>query len=267
MIEALSFGFMQNALIAGVLVSIVRGVIGTLVVINRMVFIAGGIAHGAYGGIGVAFFLGITPLLGAGVFALILAFIIASITLKNKERIDAIIGAIWAFGMAVGIIFTDLTPGYNVDLMSYLFGSILTVPNSDLWIIGGIDVIVIFVALLLYRQLQAMSFDAEFAALRGVPVTFLYYLLIGLIALCVVATIRVVGLVLVIALLTIPPYIAELFCRRLGSMMAISALIACFFSLCGLWLSYRFDITSGAAIILIASASFFGVILARRSMR
>lgn len=267
MIEALSFGFMQNALIAGILVSIVCGVIGTLVVINRMVFIAGGIAHGAYGGIGIAFYLGLTPLLGAGVFALILAFIIASITLKNKERIDSVIGAIWAFGMAVGIIFTDLTPGYNVDLMSYLFGSILAVPNSDLWIIGGIDVIVITVSIFLYRQLQAMSFDGEFAALRGVPVTFLYYLLIGLIALCVVATIRVVGLVLVIALLTIPPYIAEIFCRRLGSMMATSALIACFFSLSGLWLSYQFNITSGAAIILIASASFFGVLLARKAMR
>ena len=267
MIEALSFGFMQNALLAGVLVSIVCGVIGTLVVINRMVFIAGGIAHGAYGGIGIAFFLGLTPLLGAGAFALVLAMIIATITLKNKERIDAVIGALWAFGMAIGIIFTDLTPGYNVDLMSYLFGSILSVPTTDLWIIGSVDLLVITTSILLYRQLQAMSFDGEFAALRGVPVTLLYYLLIGLIALCVVATIRVVGLVLVIALLTIPPYIAELFCRRLGSMMAVSSLIACFFSLSGLWLSYQFNITSGAAIILIASASFFGILLARRFMR
>jgi zinc transport system permease protein len=256
-LDMLSYTFMQHALIAAVLVSVICGIIGTLVVVNRMVFIAGGIAHGAYGGIGIAFFLGLSPLLGAGVFAIMLALIVAAITLRHKERIDSVIGALWAFGMAIGIVFTDLTPGYNVDLMSYLFGSILSVPQTDLWFMGGIVLLVCGTVGFFYKELQAMSFDSEFAQLRGVPVRALYYLLIVLIALCVVATIRVVGLVLVIALLTIPPYIAEKVCTRLGGMMALSALIATLFSLSGLWLSAQFNLTSGAAIILVAAFSFF----------
>lgn len=257
MLEILSYTFMQNAVMAGVVVSILCGIIGTLIVVNRMVFIAGGIAHGAYGGIGIAFFLGTSPLLGAGIFAFILGLIIAAITLKHKERIDAVIGALWAFGMAVGIVFLDVTQGYNVDLMSYLFGSILSVPRLDLWVMGGITLLVGGVVLFFYKELQAMSFDPEFAQLRGVPVRFLYYVLVVLVALCVVATIRVVGLVLVIALLTIPPYIAENFCTRLGTMMLFSALIATVFTLAGLWLSFAYDLTSGASIILVASLSFF----------
>lgn len=257
MLEMLSFTFMQHALLAGVFVSILCGVIGTLVVVNRMVFIAGGIAHGAYGGIGIAFFMGLSPLLGAGAFAFVLALIIAAITFKNKERIDAVIGALWAFGMAVGIVFIDLTQGYNVDLMSYLFGSILSVPQSDVWAMGGITLLVASVVSAFYKELQAMSFDPEFAQLRGVPVKLLYYVLVVLVALCVVATIRVVGLVLVIALLTIPPYIAEGFSSKLGVMMMLSALMATLFTLGGLWLSVAYDLTSGASIILVASLSFF----------
>lgn len=257
MLDALSFGFMQNALIAGFLVSIICGVIGTLIVVNRMVFIAGGIAHGAYGGIGLAFFFGFAPLLGAGLFALFLSVIIAFLTLKDKGRIDSIIGALWAFGMAFGIILTDLTPGYNVDLISYLFGSILSVPVQDLWIMGGIATLVCLSFIILFKEFQAMSFDSEFAFLRGVPVAFLHYLLLILIALCVVATIRVVGLVLVIALLSIPPYIAERISGRLVHMMLLSAAISMSFVASGLALAYIYDLTSGASIILVASLSFF----------
>lgn len=257
MLEMLSFSFMQNALIAGLLISIICGIIGTLVVVNRMVFIAGGIAHGAYGGIGLAFFLGFAPLLGATLFALVLSFIIAFLTLKDRGRVDSIIGALWAFGMAFGIILTDLTPGYNVDLMSYLFGSILTVPTQDLWIMGGIVLLITLSLTIFFKEIQAMSFDPEFASLRGVPVKFLHYLLLALIALCVVATIRVVGLVLVIALLSIPPYIAERLSGRLIHMMIFSILISIGFIISGLILAYIFDLTSGAAIILVASLSFF----------
>ncbi|MBE2987014.1 metal ABC transporter permease, partial [Campylobacter californiensis] len=133
MLEVLNLNFMQNALMAGILVSIICGLIGSLIVINRMTFIAGGIAHGAYGGIGIAFFFSLEPLLGAGAFSLLLALIIATITLNDKARIDSVIGAIWAFGMAIGIIFIDLTPGYSSDLMSYLFGSILAVSDTDIY--------------------------------------------------------------------------------------------------------------------------------------
>ena len=257
MVEILEFAFMQNAIIAGVLVSIICGVIGSLVVVNKMTFIAGGVAHGAYGGIGIALFLGLSPLFGASAFALLLALIIAKITLKQNERIDSILGALWAFGMAIGIIFIDLTPGYNVDMMSYLFGSILSVPMYDIYFISTVLTLSIVTISLFYKEFQAMSFDREFALLRGVNVKLLYFVLVILISLCVVATIRVVGLILVIALLTIPTYIAESFCCKLSSMMFISSIIAIIFTLIGLFVSVAYDLTSGASIILIASIAFF----------
>lgn len=257
MLEILSFEFMRNALLAGVLVSIACGIIGSLTVINKMTFIAGGIAHGAYGGIGIAFFLALSPLLGASIFAVALGILIAFISMKNKDRTDSIIGAIWAFGMAIGIIFIDLTPGYNVDLMSYLFGSILAVPNSDLWFMSMLDVLFFVFIILFYRQICAMSFDAQFAKLRGAKVELFYYVTTAMMALCVVATIRVVGLILVIALLTIPPYIAEKFSSNLGTMMAIASVISTIFCIAGLWLSFEFNLTSGASIILVGTIFFF----------
>lgn len=259
MLDALHFTFMQNALIAGILVSVACGIIGSLTIINKMTFIAGGIAHGAYGGIGMAFFVGFAPLLGASGFALILGVVIAFISLKNKERTDSVIGAIWAFGMAVGIIFADLTPGYNQDLMSYLFGSILAVSDSDLIFMSAIDIIFIAFAIVFYPQICATSFDSEFASLRGIKTKLMYYAMTILMALCVVATIRVVGLILVIALLTMPPYIAEKFSPNLGAMMAISAAISCVFCVLGLILSYEFNLTSGASIILVATICFFAL--------
>lgn len=260
MIEILSLNFMQNALVAGLLVSAICGISGSLIVVNRMSFIAGGIAHGAYGGIGAAFFLGVDPLLGAGVFSLFLALIIATVTLKDRARMDSVIGAIWAFGMAAGIIFIDLTPGYSGDLMSYLFGSILAVSGADLAFMATLGVAFLAAIAVFYRQFAAVSFDAEFARLRGVRTTLFYYALVCMTALCVVATIRVVGLILVIALLTIPPFIAQNFAKRLGSMMAISAALSAIFCLAGLFVSFWLNLTSGASIILIASVCFFAFV-------
>ena len=257
MLEALSLNFMQNALLAGILVSIACGVIGTLTVINRMVFIAGGIAHGAYGGLGIAFYFSLEPLLGASLFSVFLALLIATITLKDKSKMDSVIGALWAFGMAFGIILTDLAPGYNVDLMSYLFGSILAVPQGDLIFMAVANCIILASVALFYRQFEALSFDAEFARLRGVRTTLLYYALTCMMALSVVMTIRAVGLILVIALLTIPPYIAGAVSSRLGTMMLNAALISAAFCVSGLWLSFEANLTSGASIILIASVCFF----------
>lgn len=262
--EILSLSFFQNALIASILVSIACGIIGVYVVINRMVFMAGGIAHGAYGGIGIALFLSLEPLLGAAAFALLLAFVIATITLRNRERTDSVIGAIWAFGMAVGIMLIDLTSGYNVDLLSYLFGSILSISNTDLWVMLGVDIFVVSVVTLFYRPLQAMSFDMEFASLRGVRVKVLYYLLLSLVALCVIVSIQAVGLILIIALLTIPPYLAELFTKHLHSAMILATILALIFCIFGLFVSYFFNISSGATIIFIATLSFFGILSYRR---
>jgi zinc transport system permease protein len=204
MFEALQFEFMQNALIAGLLASVICGIMGTLVVVNRIVFLSGGIAHAAYGGIGLAFFFGWPYMVGTLGFSLLAALVMAAVALRAKHRSDAIIGVIWAVGMAVGIILLDLKPGYNVDLMSYLFGSILAVPDSDLWIMFIVGVVIIGTVTFFYDDYLAMSYDEEFAQIRGVRVKFLYFLLISLLAVSIVMIIQVVGLILVIALLTIP---------------------------------------------------------------
>jgi zinc transport system permease protein len=261
MFEALQLEFIRNALAAGILVSLVCGVIGTLVVVNRIVFLAGGIAHAAYGGIGLAFFMGWPYVAGTLGVSVVSAGIMAAVTLKARHRVDAMVGVIWAVGMAIGVILLDLTPGYNADLMSYLFGSILAVPTSDLWQMGAIGAGVVITVTFYYNDFLAMSYDDEFARLRRVPVTFLYCLLLVMIALTVVMIIRVVGLILVIALLTIPPFIAEKFTGSLRAMMVVASLLSCFFTVSGLWLSYLFNLTSGATIILVAAAGFFAAAL------
>ncbi len=257
MLDVLQYEFMQNALVTSLIVSLICGIIGTLIVNNRMVFIAGGIAHGSYGGIGLALYFGIAPMLGASVFALFLGLIIAMITHQNSTRLDSLIGVLWAFGMALGIIMSDLTPGYNVDLMSYLFGAILSVSLEDMIGMSGVLLLTIVFTVLFYKQLLAMSFDAQFAKLRGVNVTLLYFALVALIALGVVIIIRAVGLILVIALLTIPPYIAEKLTNSMGAMMALSSLLSALFCFIGLSISYAFDVSSGASIILVATTTFF----------
>jgi len=257
MLEMLSYDFMQNALLAAILVSIATGFIGTFIVVNRMVFLAGGIAHSAYGGVGMAIYFGIPVLLGAGLFAVAAGLLMAWLTFDKARRPDTVIGVIWALGMAIGIIFIDLTPGYNVDLMSYLFGSILAVPGEDLFFMVILDILIVTLTLLFYKSFLAISYDAEFAGLRGVPVKFFYFLLLCLAALTVVIAIRVVGLIMVIALLTIPTYLAERLSRSLLSMMIVASLLAALFSIGGLLLSYYYDITSGAAIIVVAAAAFF----------
>lgn len=255
--DALQFEFMRNALLAGVLVSISCGIIGTLVVVNRIVFISGGIAHAAYGGIGLAIFTGFSPTLGAAFFAVAVSMIMGAVSLKNKHRADTIIGVLWAVGMAFGIILIDLTPGYNVDLMSYLFGSILAVPETDIWFMIPLDIVILLTIVIFYKEFIAMSYDEEFAFVVGIPVKLLYFVLLCMTALSVVMIIRVVGLILVIALLTIPPYIAEKYARSLGEMMVLSIFLGILFTLAGLWLSYNYDFTSGATIIMVAGVAFF----------
>ena len=252
MLEVLQYDFIQNALISGILISIAAGIIGSLVVVNKITFLTGGIAHSSYGGIGLAIYLGIPVLLGATVFAVITAILIAIITLRNRNRIDAIIGMMWASGMAIGIIFVDLTPGYNVDLMSYLFGSIIAVSNEDIVYMSVMDVFIIGIIVYFYKEILAVSYDSEFATLRGINVKFFYTLILILAALCVVAAIKAVGLILVIALLTIPTYLAESFASRLSTMMIISSILATIFTILGLIISYLYDISSGASIIMVA---------------
>ena len=255
MIEALSFEFIQHALLAGLLVSFAAGVIGSLIVVNRMVFLAGGMAHASYGGIGMAVYFGFPIFLGASLFTVAAAILIAFLTMHKRHRMDTFIGLIWAVGMAIGVIFIDLTPGYNVDMMSYLFGSILAVSTQDIYFMAALLAIILFVVTFWYRDILAVSYDSEYAKLRGVNVRFFYTLILILSALTVVVAIKVVGLILVIAMLTIPVYIAEKLSNSLFSMMVISGLIATLFTLVGLWFSYTYNLTSGASIILVSAAS------------
>jgi len=253
MLDILQYEFIQNAIIAGILVSIISGIIGSLIVVNRMVFLSGGIAHTSYGGIGLAVYFGFPIFLGASLFAVSAALLIAYITINNKDKIDTFIGFIWAVGMAIGIILIDLTPGYNVDLMSYLFGSILAVSKDDIYFMAILLVSIVLMLLFWYRDILAVSYDTQYAKLRGINVKFFYTLILVMSALTVVVAIKVVGLILVIALLTIPIYISEKLSQSLLSMMVISGVLSSFFTIIGLYISYSFDISSGASIIMVSA--------------
>ncbi len=256
-IDALQFEFMRNAVVAALFASMICGIIGSFVVVNRLVFLAGGIAHAAYGGIGIAFFFGIPYIYGTIGVSLAAAFLMTAVAVRAKNRSDTFIGVLWAVGMAMGVILLDLTPGYHADLMSYLFGSILAVPSADIWWMSGLGAVTLAVTIFYYRDILAISYDAEFAKLRGVPVNLLYFVFIALVAVSIVFIIRVVGLILVIALLTIPPYIAEKYVRSLMMMMILSVILSMLFNMTGLWVSYNYNLTSGATIIMVAATGFF----------
>jgi zinc transport system permease protein len=223
MAELLSYGFMRNALMAGVLVSLASGIIGTLVVLKRMVFISGGVAHTAYGGVGLAFYLGVNPILGAVAFSLGASFLMGYVQRKTRQRQDTLIGVMWAIGMAIGIIFADMTPGYKADLMSYLFGSILAVTNFDLLLMLVVDLLVVVFVILFYKELQATAFDETFARVRNLPVDTLYVILIAMIGLVVVMLMRVVGLIMIIALLTVPAAIGAMYLKNMKHIMWLAS--------------------------------------------
>ncbi|NMB46437.1 MAG: metal ABC transporter permease [Firmicutes bacterium] len=252
-LEALmNYSFLQHALLAGILASIAAGLAGTFVVVKRISLISGGIAHSILGGMGIAYYLGLSPTKGAVVSALVAAVIIGLVSLRARQHEDTVIGALWAIGMAVGVLFISRTPGYNVDLMTFLFGNILMVSAEDLVLIGVLDGVIILVIGLFYKQFQAVAFDEQHARLRGMPVEFLYLLLLILVALTVVILIKVVGLILVIALLTLPPAIANHYAHNLAQMMAFAVALSMFFNATGLVVSYQLDLPAGATIVMIA---------------
>jgi zinc transport system permease protein len=262
MIDALlHYPFMQRALVAGILAAVACGIIGTYVVVKRMVFISGGISHASFGGIGLGYYLTqyiswMTPVYGALIFTLFSALGMGTFIRKTRLSEDTTIGIMWAVGMALGIIFIGLTPGYTPDLFSYLFGSILTVTTSDLIMMAILDVIIIAIVLSLYKELLAISFDQEFGTSLGLPTQRLYLILLCLIALTVVLLIRVVGIILIIALLTIPAATARQHTHNLTKMMLLSIVFGIVAVLGGLWISYELDLASGATIILLSAAVF-----------
>ncbi|EAH9285238.1 metal ABC transporter permease [Campylobacter upsaliensis] len=256
MLEFLNYTFFQNALLAALLVSIACGAMGVLVMINRLFSMAGGITHGAFGGIGLAIYFSLPILLSTSIFTLFLAFLVAFLSKHYSHRSDSFIAVIWAFGMAVGVILIDLSPGQNSDLMAYLFGSILAVSSDDLWLMAFVDGAFILLLFLFYRQFEILSFDKEFAKVKGIHTSFFHYLLIAMLAFCIVISIRLVGLILVMAMLSIPSFIAESFAKRLGAMMLISSCISGIFCVLGLFVSAAFNLSSGACIIGISCLFF-----------
>lgn len=258
-----SHPFLVLALITGCAASITSGIIGSYVVVKRIVFISGSIAHSVLGGMGLAIWLKrahnitwISPLGGALFAALMSAFLIGWIHLKYRQREDTVIAAIWSTGMALGVIFTALTPGYNVEIMNFLFGNILWINPSDLKILLYLDGIVLIATLLFHQKFLALCFDEEQAALQGISVTTYYLLLLSLVSLSVVILIQLVGAVLVITMLTIPSAIGGRFTHLLGKMMLIAVILGCLFTFMGLLTSYHLNWPPGATIALI-SALFY----------
>ena len=254
--EIFQYEFIRNAMIATILVNIACGIVGTFVVTKRIVFISGGISHAAFGGIGLGYFLGLDPIITAIPFSILTAFGIGFIAKKTKVGEDAAIGILWAIGMSLGIIFINLTPGYAPDLFSYLFGNILTIPFSDLIIMVVLDMIIIVITILFYKEFKAISFDEEFSKVAGVPVDVLYFLLLGMVALSVVILIKVVGIILVIALLTIPASMCRQFTNNIKTLIFLSMSVGIILTIGGLWISYILDLASGATIIILLGIVF-----------
>ncbi len=252
-----SQAFLQNALLGGILASIGCGLTGSFVVVNRIGYMAGGIAHSVLGGMGVAYYLGLDPFAGALLAALLSALIIGVIKLKWQHQEDTTIGAIWAVGMAIGIIFISKSDGYNTNLMSFLFGNILMISQQQLLIMLLLDIITIVFVAAFYKQLVAISFDIEFATVRGINVNLFYLLMLCLIAITVVLLIQVVGLILVIALLTLPAAIARQYVQSIGMMMLLASILGMVFTSSGLFLSYEPDLPAGATIILLSGLAYF----------
>jgi zinc transport system permease protein len=243
------YDFIVKGLLGAIFASITAGLAGTYVVSKRMVFLSGGITHASFGGIGIGYFLGINPVLGAAVFGIMAAFGVEYLSVKQKIREDSAIGILWAFGMAIGIIFIYLTPGYTPNLMSYLFGSILTVSNADLIALGSMSLILIIYFSIFYRTILYISFDEVFARTYSSYVNMFKYFTTSLIALTIVLNIRMAGVVLVISLLTIPPNIAMLFTKKYFKIVIWSVLAGFVVTAAGYIISYFAGIPVGATII------------------
>ena len=266
--DLLELPFLQNAVLAGILCSIGSGIVGTFVVLRRITYIAAAISHCVLGGLGAARYFSVVynlpwlkPVYGAVATALLSALIIGWISLKAKEREDSIISALWAIGMSVGVLFIYKTPGYNEDLMNYLFGNILMVSSEELYLIAGLDILTIILTSVFYKQTVAVCFDEEYARTRGVNVEFYYLLMLCMTALTVVLTVNVVGIIMVIALLTLPVAISSKIFNRVWKIMLGATILGMIFTSTGLMISYEPNLPSGAVTIVIAGVVYLLTII------
>lgn len=250
------YQFVVNAFVAALLIAIAAGMVGSYIVAKRLVFLSGGITHASFGGIGIAYFLGVNPLVGAAAFAVLSAFGVEALSQRMAVREDSAIGILWALGMAIGIFFIYLTPGYSPNLMTFLFGSILTISKSDLWLLLSLNIVMATFFTIYYRSILYLAFDPDFARSQRIPVKTFSYILKGFLALTIVLSIRMVGIILLISLLTIPPTTANLFTKKFNQIIFASMGIGFIGAIGGLILSYNMNVPSGATIIMVLVAIF-----------
>lgn len=261
------YDFLFNAVIVSVLASVAAGIIGSFIVVKRMSIISGSIAHTAFGGLGIAYYLQINPLIGATLFSILSSFAITYVRKNARDKLDTLLSTIWSLGMAIGLLFIFMSPGYASNLFSYLFGNILLVSNTDLIFILILDIIVVATVILLFNSFKAITFDEEFSRVRNLPVNLLYLILFTLIALTVVTEIRIVGIILMIALLSIPAATAQLYCRRLKDMMIAASVISFISINLGLLISYLFDLPTGPIIILVITLIYITAMWRRKNAK
>lgn len=247
----LSYQFIQNALWASLLISVVAGFIGTYIVTRRLVFLSGGITHASFGGIGIAYYLGANPILGATVFAVLSALGLESLTKNRSMREDSAIGILWAFGMAVGVFFVFLTPGYAPNLMSFLFGNILTISTADIVQLLSLVVVILAFFGIFYRPILFIAFDERYARFQLKSTSLINIFLKILVALAIVFSIRAIGIILLISLFTIPANIANLFTKRFGRIIWLSGVVSLLSIVLGIVLSYGLNVPSGAAVVIV----------------
>lgn len=267
MADLFSYQFVWIALFVSFLVSVCSGIIGSMIVANKNVFVAGGVAHSAFGGVGLALFCGFSTMLGAMLFSILMALFLAYAFLYQRQRLDAYVGAGWALGMAIGVILIDLSPGYNNDISSYLFGSLLAVSKDEMLAMAIFDIIIIAFVRLYYYEILSLFYDSEFCTLRDMNVRVWTSIIFVLIAMGVVISMSVAGLILVLAILSIPAYIANLFSHSLKMMMIISWLLSLIFMWAGFFIAYWCNISIGACIVVLLALGMFVAIITNKFMR
>ena len=256
MLQYLEYGFFTQALIAVALLSVCSAVIGTYIISRRLVAISGGITHACFGGLGLGYFLGVSPVAMAALFAVGSSVGVEVLSRRFSLREDSAIAVVWALGMALGVLFVFLTPGYVPELNAFLFGNILTVSKADLWTFGAFALVLALFFALKRRQIIAVAFDRDFAAVSGLPVRFISYVMTVLVAVCIVLTIRLVGIMLLMSMMSLPMITAETFCHRFTPIAIASACISLVASLAGLFLSTAVDVPCSALIVLILAGVF-----------